>query len=72
MLLRMATGKVQTQVPSAGLRENFPFRYTALCVSGFDFRETYNYPTGTRIHHTHMKDDAFPLRTHEFNGREIF
>jgi len=57
MLLSMAIGKVQTQVPSARLRENFPFRYTALCVSGFDFRETegYNYPTGTRIRHTHIR-----------------
>jgi hypothetical protein len=69
----MTTGKVQTQVSSASLRENFPFTYTALCVSGFDFRETdgCNYPTGTNIQHTNMKDEAFPLRTHEFNGREI-
>jgi hypothetical protein len=54
----MAIGKVETQVPSARLRALYPFRYTALCVSGFDFREAegYNYPTGTIIQHTHMKD----------------
>lgn len=73
MLLCMAMRKVQTQVPSARLRDNFPFRYTALCVSGFVFREKegYNYPTGTRIQHTYTKDETFPLGTHEFQGREV-
>jgi hypothetical protein len=67
MLLSMA------QVPSAHLRDNLPFRYTALCVSGFDFREkeVYRYPTGTGIQHTHMKDETFSLGTHEFHGRGI-
>jgi len=69
----MVIGKVETQVPSARLREHYLFRYTALCVSGFDFRETesYNYPTGTSMQHIHVKDEAFPLRTHEVNGRGI-